>query len=1784
MSDWITVHEKERSQALVEDQEQADTEETRVFTQRTAYHKALNALHASSGVGDEDWITAKTMLMEITDNLQSLINKAENSGQPSSRDSSVQEYTQISFLVSKNLSRIIAKEGLYQQALAIGIDACERMFELEQFDAGLIFRVASMALQNDCSWSSRQLLHFNKKRISDLYGHAIKNLENAIERRESVVKEIVALKEISESSVISSQSVRRIAEESVNAEDAVKLLNDFMGTVVTADVEQIGSLCLDQVIAFLDTPLGTRATMAEEKSQGGQIEVNANEKLDDSSKGENVEELVVTESAADSLTPNDTSTSAVAKDIENEQQEPDSATSLDPLKQSEGSSNSRRSSRKRRVSTMLDPGNDRFPQTLARKAVPSSKSEPAREGESKEFFESAQSILDALLSAELPLKIMPSAEQLFDEFQNMEVSCSRDEATLPVEGLALHDRAVEASLMKTTNSMIEAIVSSSQANNTHNLMTGFIRSLSQTIEDTLHRGISPAVETGIDYDKLSSSVVKCWSYIVIKHNFSAEDSLMLFSVSEALFIVECCSDFVRYADRLESKIQDKLLDCYEVARSTLDISLLHWSTQASLAPDVPEMQTLRRSWVFLTYWLTGRKGEQCAHIAEMDTKNLLNIIRDIINRVPHVQLPHLRGWSVVNEDKISLLEAILQDNVKLRSLVESHTDTSTWLESALAVLRKDGDVASAFRMGAKRKVGQVSCLPLLALRTCRSLGDRVGHDIWWNHFCRIIAEGLGSILKLVKEGAEDVTEIEEWFNSSLEFIGELVPPIQEGSIETIALKTSYSLSLLMLIAHEMGNHNIFSSLCEFAVTYLRKTKCDRVVGVFAKMTIALIAVSKPTSVATSGAKLQKNCESLILNFALQLVALGAFTLLRPNEEETLGFVSFILNHRGGENKTFSTLRNFTDASILTAIFLGWRGQDVTIDQKVDLLCDYHSLSCDFDLYALDKGRSLFHFASLLQTSVEANYFIAKNAAIGKEDRELCFNFQNNGTARQRDVSTCLGEMYWLLFGFPLVTFSYTDDSSKQCTHFRLPADDPETIEKLFIFYLDGVSLGLGNRGERRSSLNFLTQTRILVELPHKLSSHAEIFRGVFLESLPISVETLRKTVMGQPEIDEESQRIVTLMPETLGSIFYERLVYAGDMGTGYEVLDINYICKEFPVPEQRVLFAVDLCLRDLAFNPRRYSTWLLLHVKLAEYIEIICDELGELCIPELLAPQMHMLMRPSVHTSMKNILDGDLRFAAEAIEAMEKVFYKRTGLDAKAIVRKAWTSKQVAAEQVYPLVATKNMLREGMLSVYAIINADNKSLTTIMPRGHETTAEYKSNSRFQPHVTHGRTMQLLSMDFDESHPSWRDFISMALKSYQVAIHESSLEANKSHINPRTALFSLCQAVKTEWSLYRKPGRTIEVLIEAVHKVPTYISKDPARINSLNDLIPVVVDIALQLLVDCDDEETNKVWAVILRMSEAKMEQVSGSSEKTIDVVGKFKIAEPSSIAGKLWTTIAISLFMLRDIRSFSKHDAHSIFTIATTLKRLSETLCLDWFKCVLQDCGVLISYDAALHEIRKLFSKRVPQIIALWSVERAENEWDSQLQRIYVYEYLRRKYARLLSELCVHCGGGGSSISFTFELAKDASNRLKETSKTRKAATVRWLLDLAVRTASKIVCSEPVANRVHLSGMFELIQYLEAKQGQISENGYRRLRNSIIVLYSLEVPASQSTSVTLTEALRYCFQKYGKAGGHSLFSEVGKRGAPQTTSAANKAAKTTESKKVSSNPIDENTEVELNVA
>ena len=197
--------------------------------------------------------------------------------------------------------------------------------------------------------------------------------------------------------------------------------------------------------------------------------------------------------------------------------------------------------------------------------------------------------------------------------------------------------------------------------------------------------------------------------------------------------------------------------------------------------------------------------------------------------------------------------------------------------------------------------------------------------------------------------------------------------------------------------------------------------------------------------------------------------------------------------------------------------------------RILVLQDFHNIACDDDLYAIDKGHYLAYLASLLQEAVAASYFTFQRGQISKPE---CFvDFEDFSAAEKQDVGTCLGEMYWLLYSFPLISFAYTDNN-KQSTRFNLPLNKAETIEMLYIFYAYCALQGLGTRPDRRASLLALTQTTVLREEPLSRAHHETLFQAVFNGSLS-SQKQEDIGVLLQPAAKANATR----MPETLSGSY-----------------------------------------------------------------------------------------------------------------------------------------------------------------------------------------------------------------------------------------------------------------------------------------------------------------------------------------------------------------------------------------------------------------------------------------------------------------------------------------------------------------------------------------------------------------------------------------------------------------------------------------------------------------------
>ena len=69
MAEWVTIYDNGPGEVADIEQSGADTEESRLYSLRVAYHKALSTLNMSSNVGDSYWEQAKLGLVSASTGL-----------------------------------------------------------------------------------------------------------------------------------------------------------------------------------------------------------------------------------------------------------------------------------------------------------------------------------------------------------------------------------------------------------------------------------------------------------------------------------------------------------------------------------------------------------------------------------------------------------------------------------------------------------------------------------------------------------------------------------------------------------------------------------------------------------------------------------------------------------------------------------------------------------------------------------------------------------------------------------------------------------------------------------------------------------------------------------------------------------------------------------------------------------------------------------------------------------------------------------------------------------------------------------------------------------------------------------------------------------------------------------------------------------------------------------------------------------------------------------------------------------------------------------------------------------------------------------------------------------------------------------------------------------------------------------------------------------------------------------------------------------------------------------
>ena len=1747
MAEWVTIYDNGPGEVADVEQSGADTEESRLYSLRVTYHKALSTLNMSKTVGDSQWEQAKAGLISASNSVNASLNKLNMT---SISESFISDCKQVSFLVLKNLSRVLRKEGpdSYESSLQYGLEACSVMFELQNFDVGLVFHMALLSMKTGRDWSCRQLLTLNKGNFVKLYERAVLNLEKAVEDESTDITLDAGLgvRAIAPGSTQStvSQPINVYTEDPeqhlVTLNSIVEIIGNLGGGRLKSDCTgEILELLRKKVLATSEEGGGgerdpgpatnpeacdSRATAMKEdtgntdQSIAGDYEIVSHPAPTPSATA--VDETTLTSVASAAQVDEMTLTTSVVADTN-----PLPLSLAVPVALPASLESNRRSSRRKTTSAIFMGGQPMIVHNHP--DVP-----PPATSATTNFWRCTKVIYNNLVSTGLRekdaqasvdfIRGAPGLNGLSSAFPMDEVRRGTGSSSLPSVPLYRQsDQSSSSKYKEVPSELLTLLAAGDVLGFCQRVIMGFsaVVNAQDAIMDNLH------------WHEVPQAIVTCWTLLLEYHNSDVHAAFALFDELEVLFIAECCSDLVKAVESADTgeDVSVEMVANMRGSKLTMNALILMWpSNNEQMTATKASIARIRRVWLFLTYWLTGKTEEQSSNLLEVDTKELFDGVHIALEQLQPFRLPHLRDWNIIDADHAKLLESVLQDNVTVKSLVQKHEVTSEWLQRALELLEKGEDMKSMMKSCAKRGDKHDACLPLLVLRTL----SRVEHNYpLLMYYNRVVECGIIAIIELLREGMDDREVLSQWLVDSFDYMESSVlrddgHPVSKED----ALSATRSMAYLVMTTCTMSEVVLFEKISSFFMALAEQLRSHEHAG-DVETVVARTLIALKHTCDTDSVNLQMY--HVVHGFILKAISTGSITSSNMSDEELLGVVAAVHRYRderdNSNNRHISPSVEFTESAFVLSSCLALRLK-VTPDQRILVLQEFHNIACDDDLYALDKGNCLAYLASLLQEAVSSSYFVFKR---GQAPQPKCFvDFEDFSAAGKQDVGTCLGEMYWLLYSFPLISFTYTD-SSKQSTRFDLPLHEEQTIEMLYIFYAYCALQGLGSRPDRRASLLMLTQTTVLREGPLSQAHHEVLFQAIFNGS---------QTFQKQEDIDmllqlNDQPNTELMMPETLLGIFYERLVYSGDPGVTSEILGLDYISNTLSVPEQRVIHAIELCLKDLTFNPKRLASWALLHLKLVEYLHITCDSLGEQCVPELMPASAQLDFKPRM-ISLNDLLEGRHRTNLGLIWRMTASYDAVNGGAGtlEAAVKSAWVREDnnKSVEVLLGQLGLKNLLRQSIMNVFAVLEDPENRLSKETALGPAISQEEEADLIVQPLIIHGKAMELLAKDFDVMSPIKRRFLTKALSCYKAALdisHTESTGAGEDKLPLKTRLFLLCKNAELEWLIFSRLESTLVCLVEIRDTLCHEGGKTSLRNEVVNDTTPVIFGLAQHLLANASADQQMIV----------DLDQVSTSlwARKPPDENSLDHIPVADNIS-RVWRIILNCFRLMREVRQVSQHDFKSVLSLAdfifklhNSIKKYTDSASSDsgieneskfvpeWFYTEIQKLGVCgICANSALLEIHQLFAKKYHQLVAVWSVEKPFHEWDSQLQRTYNFEHLRREITRKYFDLCVLT----SNTRYPVDLIKEAVG------KKQKTATIHWIIDQGTRTIAKIV-SHSKSSLESLQIPFEILQMVHEV---VSRKAIVKLQNAMVQVYrdaDVGSPASDLTAV-----LRFCFETYGASG------------------------------------------------
>ena len=1719
MSNWATVRDSDRNVHIVEDEglgeyEHGKTDEARLYELREGYHKALSAANASVEVGDKQWEDSKESMLSLTTELDSLIssnssdimsqspaNAAAGESGSSSKLSFINNCKHISYLTMKNLSRMFSKESRdksQEDALSTALIACNSMNDLGIFDPGLVFRTAMLATNHGDQWTCGQLLSLNYSLLGDLYREAAINMIKGVD--------------YGKSNDMHYQNCHNIF-----VDEGDRIVNDVF-TISTSNEMELGEVKKKGIssqtgIGFIIQFLSKSALFKDKNDSLNKrifgelknLNVASGEKSVQVQNDQEVDQEV--ESIKNAKSKEMTEQSDTNDDVIAESKV---STSKFVVEEKDGERKSSRRKTRHNYKLTSSIGHSQINHNTTNDEIND-------KVDDKEFWCSCDKIVSKceeerqpnLTLEDLILKYREenSFIRAFEAAQQ-QLDNSKEEYFDPlyITSMKNYAQLAENELDNIFVTMCDRMDDTSESE----IYIFFISLMSKIVY--LQYSDKALFEDLVKQSggEISIAVLKAWYHLTRIHSFRINDILKKLNEDELLFIGECSIDIIKLYD---SHVSDKDSDVYllyKVANETISsiFSIISANTHnwhEDTDSNVCMLQYARRLWLGLMYW-------SCAKFVEDDTIDLdfsdvFEELKKIFSKIESLSLPHLHHWNLIDKQHVNLFEGVLQENDVFKDLIEKQDNTNDWLQSALASIEANTVLISIVTTCVNRKTATDYCLPILILRTCSILNQ---YNDW---FILINRVAFTAAFALLNENLEEVDGVLSWFTDFTGVAWENMPSVDTAFEEKLFKDAILSFCYLIIISYQQNHCQLYKNSYRIAVKLCEIYKDNTMLGPIIEtfFVCARELQNKKSTKANTGI-----CKDTGF-FCLSLLKADSFSKNVLNGEnmlvESIKLASLLRENRDDD------IPVLLYSSSCMAMYCVLALPNVNSVEKLEMLIEWHTNCSDNNLYTVDDGKTLLYFSTKLRNVISP-------VEVDKVDKFIDLKGMSSG--QQTHFAATMCEFYYILYSFPLGEFTYGD--GQECTLFGLSINDPIIIESLYSFYKFGAGFGVGSKSDRRSSLFQLTNSEILINSPLDTESYGSVSTFLFGNQNYFTISEVHSFIDFLNFQNGNEQAANDFTKNVLSSVYFERFRYAADHnGTKgekdqRELNSVENIAPNVSSSERRLLHIIDLCVKDLAYSPLRHETWATLHTQILEYLFIILDELGEICIPSLLSDDVHSELIPC-NTSLDDFMDGKLRLDNASSIEMQNNFVSEIygGLNQLDQLRNMFCTRPQTKDKDAPslshlcaLIGIKNVLKRCLVRTSSILDKIYESSID--------TDKDKENAKSQLFLNHGNAMLTLSTEFTEGSLKHRECLMKALNCYEKINSEN--------------VFVISKSAHLKWYLFNRIDEALACLDKLANIIHRSSGSTKAQKNNAKiDATVTIFDIAYTALVKDDCLYIDRL-NILYELSK----------------FGK-EISEVHNGVDLIWATIINCVISFKECRKIGNVDSNfiSVYGLAVLLRKLS-TLSSGappaWVTVELKKLDVEISSKCAFDELHKLFGKKLQQIVGIWSQEKALHEWDILSQRTYNFDNLRREYVGFYLRLAEECGEFDNAV----DVLRDCLASKRQT------ASVYWMLDKATKCITNIAEATQIeGNRQHfLLTLYDVFQIVVDKANQ---NTVYKLQQVLCSMFSVYI-GKPIIEVNIGRVLKYFFKRIGKQSHQKIRATSRKRKRPIEASVNKKKVET----------------------